>query len=241
MQRVMGAMRRAITDYGMIAQGDHIAVGVSGGKDSLALLVGLCRLREFCRIDYKLTALSIDPCFGGKHADYDAVAALCGQLGVPLTIRRTNLWDILFVQRKEPHPCSLCARMRRGMLHDMAREAGCNKIALGHHKDDAVATFLMNLLYEGRIGCFSPVSYLSRKELTMIRPLCLCRERDIIAAAKKAALPIMAKSCPVDGHTARQKTTDWLRTLEKGDYPGLGKRIFGAMQRGKISGWGGTK
>ena len=237
MQRIMGAMRRAITDYSMIEEGDHIAVGVSGGKDSLALLVGLARLSEFCSPKYNLTALSVDPCFGGKDADYSAVAALCAQLGVPLVIRRTDLWDILFVRREETHPCSLCARMRRGMLHNMAREAGCNKIALGHHKDDAVATFLMNLLYEGRVGCFQPVSYLSRKELTMIRPLCLCDERDIVSAAKKAQLPVMAKSCPVDGHTARQKTRDWLTSMEKSDYPGLGKRLFGALRRGHISKW----
>ena len=238
MQRVLGAMRRAIVDYGMIQEGDAVAVGVSGGKDSLALLTGLSRLREFGMPRYSLTALSVDPCFDGKQGDYSAITALCERLGIPHVIRRTNLWDILFVQRRESNPCSLCARMRRGMLHDMAREAGCNKIALGHHRDDAVETFLMNLFYEGRVGCFHPVSYLSRKDLTMIRPLCLCNERDIIAAVNREGLPIMGKSCPVDGATARQKTKDWLTSMEKGDYPGLGKRLFGAMRRGNISGWG---
>ena len=237
MQKILGAMRRAITDYNMIENGDAIAVGVSGGKDSLALLTGLARLREFCGLDYRLAALSVDPCFDGKPADYTAITELCREMGIPHIIQRSNLWEILFVTRKESNPCSLCARMRRGMLHNMAKEAGCNKIALGHHKDDAVETFMMNLFYEGRVGCFGPVSYLSRKELTMIRPLCLCDERDIISAVRRERLPVMGKTCPVDGVTSRQKTKEWLLQMEKGGYPGLTKRIFGAMRRGNISKW----
>ena len=230
-------MRRAIVDYDMIGDGDVIAIGISGGKDSLALLTGLARLREFCGVNYRLVALTVDPCFDGKEADFSAITALCSRYDVPHIIRRSNLWEILFVTRKEPNPCSLCARMRRGMLHDMAKEAGCNKIALGHHKDDAVETFVMNLFYEGRVGCFSPVSYLSRKGLTMIRPLCLCDERDIISAVRREGLPVMGKTCPVDGETSRQTTKQWLRLMEKGEYPGITKRMFGAMRRGKISGW----
>jgi len=237
MQKILGAMRRAITDYNMIEEGDAIALGISGGKDSLALLVGLARLREFYGAHYRLVALSVDPCFDGKPADYTAITALCEQLGVPHVIRRSNLWEILFVTREESNPCSLCARMRRGMLHNMAREAGCNKIALGHHRDDAVETFVMNLFYEGRVGCFSPVSYLSRKDITMIRPLCLCSERDIISAVRREELPVMGKTCPVDGATTRQKTKQWLIAMEKGDYPGITKRMFGAMRRGNISKW----
>ena len=237
MQKILGAMRRAIVDYKMIEEGDSIAIGISGGKDSLILLAGLARLREFLGVNYRLVALSVDPCFENKPADFSAITALCEGYGVPHIIRRSDLWEIVFVKREETSPCSLCARFRRGMLHDMAKAQGCNKIALGHHKDDAVETFVMNLFYEGRVGCFSPVSYLSRKDLQMIRPLCLCQERDIISAARKEGLPILAKSCPVDGATSRQKTKEWLLAMEKGDFPGLGKRLFGAMQRGEISGW----
>ncbi|MCL2580563.1 MAG: tRNA 2-thiocytidine biosynthesis TtcA family protein [Oscillospiraceae bacterium] len=237
MQRILGAMRRAIVDYKMVGDGDAIAVGISGGKDSLVLLTGLSKLREFIGIDYRLVGLSVDPCFHGKESDFTAVTALCERLGIQHIIRRSNLWEIVFVNHQETSPCSLCARIRRGMLHEMANEAGCNKIALGHHKDDAVETFIMNLFYEGRVGCFSPVSYLSRRDMEMIRPLCLCQERDIVSAARKEGLPIMAKSCPVDGETSRQKTKEWLAAMEKGEFPGLGKRLFGAMQRGSIDGW----
>jgi len=237
MQQILGAMRKAIVDYNMIQDGDGIAVGVSGGKDSLVLLSGLAQLRKFIGIDYRLVALTIDPCFHGRQTDYTAITGLCGRLGVPHVIRRSQLGDILLVERKEKSPCSLCARMRRGMLHDMAKEEGCNKIALGHHRDDAVETFLMNLVYEGRLGSFQPVSYLSRKDLTMIRPLCLATERDITACARREGLPVLAKNCPVDGATVRQETKEWLQEMERGKLPDLSKKIFGAMCRAHLSGW----
>lgn len=237
MQKILGYMRKAILDYGMIKEGDRVAVGVSGGKDSVALLVGLCRLREFVGIDYTVTAITVDPGFGGVETDYAAVGEICARYGVEHRIRRSELAHIIFEERKEKSPCSLCARMRRGMLHDMVRDAGCNKLALGHHRDDAVETFVMNLFHEGRVGCFQPVTYLSRKDLTMIRPLIFAPERDIASAVRRNSLPIVKSKCPVDGVTARQETKQWLKGMEKNGYPGLTKRLFGAIQRGHISGW----
>lgn len=237
MQDILGYMRKAITDYHMIKDGDKIAVGVSGGKDSVVLLSGLARLRRFLGIRYTLTAITLDPGFGGRQEDYSPIAALCGQYGVEYVVKRTGMGEIIFDIRQEKNPCSLCARMRRGALHDTAKEYGCNKIALGHHFDDAVETFFMNLLNEGRIGCFSPVSYLSRKDLTMIRPLVYASEREIRNAAAREHLPIVKSKCPVDGVTNRQKTKEWLAEMEK-EYPGLRKRVFGAMKRADVDGWG---
>jgi len=237
MEKILGAMRRAIEDYQMLQDRDSLAVGVSGGKDSVALLVGLCRLREFIGIDYRILAVTIDPCFDNVECDYSSIQTLCGQLGVPYLIRRSDLGDIIFHQRAEKNPCSLCARMRRGMLHDIAVENGCNKLALGHHRDDAVETFVMNLFYEGRIGCFQPVTYLSRKDITMVRPLIYLQEKDIVPGVRRCALPVVKSNCPVDKATAREDVKNWLRDMEKKGFPGLEKRIFGAIRRGKISGW----
>lgn len=237
MQKIMGLMRKAITEYDMLQAGDRVAVGVSGGKDSVALLVGMCRLREFIGISYDVLALTIDPVFDGVETDYAAITALCDRYGVRHEIRRSELGDIIFRRRKENNPCSLCARMRRGMLHDMAKDLGCNKLALGHHYDDAVETFVMNLFHEGRIGCFQPVTYLSRKDLTMFRPLILAREKDVLGAVRRQELPVVKSKCPVDGATAREDVKRWLRQMERGDYPGLTKRLFGAIRRSHIDGW----
>lgn len=237
MQKVLGYMRKAITDYNMIQDGDRVAVGVSGGKDSVALLVGLCRLRQFVGIDYTVCAITIDPVFGHTETDYSPITALCAEYGAEHHIRRSELGDIIFEQRKEKNPCSLCARMRRGMLHDMVKDLCCTKLALGHHYDDAVETFVMNLFHEGRVGCFQPVTYLSRKDLTMVRPLLLAPEKIIAGAVRRNNLPVVKSACPVDGVTTRETTKQWLRQMEKNGYPGLTKRIFGAIQRGHISGW----
>ncbi|MBC8570699.1 tRNA 2-thiocytidine biosynthesis TtcA family protein [Zongyangia hominis] len=236
MQKMMGYMRKAITDYQMLQDGDRVAVGVSGGKDSVVLLTGLCRLRRFIGIDYQVVAVTLDPMFGGVPADYSAIETLCGELEAPFVLKRTDIGPVVFDIRKEPNPCSLCARMRRGALHDAAKEYGCNKIALGHHYDDAVETFLLNLFHEGRLGCFSPVSYLSRKDLTMIRPMIYAPERDVASAARRCQLPIVKSQCPADTFTQRQWAKDYLNELEK-THPGLKKRLFGAMVRGHISGW----
>lgn len=237
MQKIMGEMRAAMERYEMVSSGDRIAVGVSGGKDSLALLRGMARLRDYYPQPFEVVALTADPCFGGAETDYGAVEALCRAWDVEYRIRRTNLGKIIFEDRKEENPCSLCARMRRGILHDMAKDAGCGKIALGHHFDDAVQTFLMNLLYGGKIGCFSPKSYLSRKDLYLIRPLVFCEEADIRRAVKKLALPVVKSGCPADGVTARQDTAELIAGLEK-SFPDLKQKVMGAMQRAHLDGWG---
>lgn len=170
-------MRKAIQEFDLIQDGDRIAVGVSGGKDSLVLLQGLAMLRRFIGIDYELVAITLDPQFGGEPGDFSEIAAMCKDLGVPYVVLPTDIGKIVFEIRQEASPCSLCARMRRGALHDAAVANGCNKIALGHHFNDAVETFVMNLFIEGRIGCFSPKSYLSRKKITLIRPLVFAPER----------------------------------------------------------------
>lgn len=236
MQKLLGYMRRAVTQYDMIHPGDRIAVGVSGGKDSVALLVGLARLRAFLGVDFDIVAITLDPGFHGVEQDYSPIRALCDELGVPYVVKQTHIGEVVFDLRQESNPCSLCARMRRGALHDVARDEHCNLVALGHHYNDAVETFMMNLFNEGRIGCFSPVTYLSRKDLTMIRPLCLAPEKDIASAVRRCALPVVKSKCPVDKTTNRQKTKDFLREMEQADR-GLTNRIFGAMVRGHISGW----
>ena len=236
MQILMSRMRAAMERYDMIAPGDRVAVGVSGGKDSLALLKGLAELRRFYPAPFEVVALTADPGFFGKEADYSAVQELCDELGVEYIIRRTELYKVIFETRKESNPCSLCARMRRGILHDMTKAAGCNKLALGHHMDDAAETFMMNLLAGGTIGSFRPVTYLSRKDLTVIRPMIFATEKEVAAAARRENLPVVKSPCPMDKTSERQKVKELIAALEK-DYPNLRGKITGAMQRGNITGW----
>ena len=234
-QKILSRVRAAVQEYQMIETGDKIAVGVSGGKDSLVLLCALHELIRFYPKSFAITALTVDPCFSGE-ADFSPLQAFCDELAVPLVIRRTNLNEVVFKSREEKNPCSLCAKMRRGILHDMAVEVGCNKIALGHHLDDAAETFYMNLFRGGRMECFSPVSYLSRKNLTLIRPMILTQEKEITKAANKLSLPVMRASCPVDGHTERQKMKVLLKTLEQ-DYEVLNVKTVDAMRKAGISRW----
>lgn len=236
MQKVMRYVRAAVDKYGMIEKGDKIAVGVSGGKDSLMLLWSLAQLKRFYPAAFDVTAITADPCFGGNETDYSAVTSLCEKLNVKYIIRRTQLGEIIFKERKEKNPCSLCARMRRGILHNMAKEAGCNKIALGHHYDDAVQTFLMNLIYGGRIGCFSPKTYLSRKDITLIRPLIFCTEKELASNARRLSLPVVKSLCPADGNTSRQSAADIISSLQKSE-PDIKAKIMGAMQRAGLDGW----
>ena len=240
MQDLMGHVRAAAEKYNLIEEGDRIAVGVSGGKDSMYLLYALSMMRRYYPKHYDIVALTADPCFNNTQTDYSEIEALCREWGVEYRIRRTDLGRIIFEDRKEENPCSLCARMRRGILHDMAKEAGCGKIALGHHFDDAVQTFLMNLFYGGKIGCFSPKSYLSRKDLYLIRPLVFCEEADIRRAVNRANLPVVKSGCPADGVTARQDTADLIAGLEK-QFPDLRHKVMGAMERADIDGWGGAE
>lgn len=237
MQKILGYMRRAITEFDLIQNGDKIAVGVSGGKDSLVMLRGLYLLKRFIGIDYDIAAVTLDPCFGGVPSDYTPVQQLCDEMGIEYILKRTAIGQIVFDIRNEEHPCSLCARMRRGALHDAAKEHGCNKVALGHNNDDAVETFFMNLFIEGRIGCFAPKSYLSRKDVTVIRPLVFAPEKDIRSAANRNALPVVKSACPVDGHTKREEMKQFIKEREKSD-KGFTDRIFGAMRRSGIDGWG---
>ncbi len=232
-QRILSFMRRAVDDYGMIKGGDRIAVGISGGKDSLTLLAGLAELRRFYPHPFTLAAITVDMGFPGS--DYSAIADFCQERSIEYRVEKTDIARIIFEERKEPNPCSLCARMRRGVLHGATKEMGCNKIALGHHFDDAVETFMLNLFFEGRLGCFSPVTYLSNRDLTMIRPLLYAKEKDVEYFARKNPLPIVASLCPEDKHTERENMKQLLRTLER-ENPGLRHRIFHAMCEGKIDG-----
>ncbi len=238
MQKMLGYMRKSIQEFDLIQDGDKIAVGVSGGKDSLVLLKGLVLLKRFIGIDYDVVAITLDPGFNKQWTDYTPIQNLCDELGIQYVVKRTQIGEIVFDVRKETHPCSLCAKMRRGALHDVAKEYGCNKIALGHHYDDAVETFVMNLFIEGRIGCFSPKSYLSIKDLWLIRPMALAPEKEVRRAAIKNELPIVKSKCPADGYTSRQKTKEFLKQKDMED-PGFTWRLFGAMRRGNVDGWGG--
>lgn len=238
MQRILGYMRKAIKEFDLIQSGDRVCVGVSGGKDSLALLVGLARLKEFIGIDFSVVGVTIDPGFGGECGDYSAVEELARKFGAEYHVVETQIGEIVFNIRKESNPCALCAHMRRGALQDAAVEFGCNKLALGHNMDDVVETFFMNLFNEGRIGCFSPVTYLETKDIYMIRPLVLAPEKEVRRAARRGELPVVKSRCPADGHTNRQKTKEFLAEMEHKDH-GFRERIFGALRRGDIDGWGG--
>lgn len=236
MQRLEGLMRKAIQEYKMIEPGDRICVGVSGGKDSVALTVGLAHLRCYMKIPFEVIAVSLDPQFSGKSTDYAPLAELFAKLEVPFEIRRSNIGAIVFDVRKEPNPCALCAKMRRGLLHDTAKELGCNKVALGHHLDDAIETFYMNLWGEGRLGCFSPVTYLSRKDLTMIRPMILATESDVRRAVKHEELPIVKSACPADGATRRQEMKEYVAAMCRKD-KAFRQKMLGAMQGADLDGW----
>ena len=234
MQKMMGLMRKCIDDYHMISPGDKIAVGVSGGKDSLTLLTILAALRSYYPAPFELAAITID--MGLDGMDFSPVERYCKNLRVGYFCKKTEIGPIIFDYRKEKNPCSMCAKMRRGALNDLMREQGYNKIALGHHYDDAVETFLMSLLFEGRIGCFEPVTYLDRADITLIRPLLYVPEYFVRSFAKRHELPIVHNPCPADGNTKRQEIKELLTSLEK-TMPGLRERIFGAMQRYPLDGW----
>ena len=237
MQRLEGLMRKAIQEYKMIEPGDRICVGVSGGKDSVALTVGLAHLRRYLNIPFEVVAVSLDPQFGGKATDYAPLEELFAKLEVPFEIRRSNIGAVVFDVRKEPNPCALCAKMRRGALHNALREHGITKIALGHHFDDAVETFFLSLFYEGRLSCFQPVTYLDRTGITQIRPLLYCGEGMLRNAAERNHLPVVFNPCPADGNTKRQEVKELIKSLDK-QYPGLKSRVFGAMQGLPLPAWG---
>ncbi len=234
-QKLMSQMRRCCEDYAMIQDGDHIAVGLSGGKDSLVMLAGLAEMRRFYPKPYTLEAITVS--LGIEGVDYGALEAYCASLGVRHTLIQTRLNELIFVVRKESNPCALCSKMRKGALNDAALELGCNKVALGHNRDDAVETFVMNQVYGGRIGCFLPVTYLSRKEITVIRPLLYVPEKMARRTAAALSLPIVENPCPANGTSSRAQIAALVRRLNS-EYPGYSNRIFGAMQRMPLEGWG---
>lgn len=234
LQRMLSLFRSCVDDYHMIETGDRIAVGVSGGKDSLTLLVLLAELKKFYPKSFTLEAFSVD--MGLPDMDFSPVEELCSRMEVPFHRIPTQIGPILFEYRKEKNPCSLCAKMRRGALGKAITEAGIRKIALGHHRDDAVETFLMSLIYEGRISCFEPVTYLDRTGVTQIRPMLYIPEKTVAHFAEALALPVVHNTCPADKHTKREETKDLVYELA-GRYPGLKDKLFGAMQRYPLHNW----
>lgn len=233
MQKMIGLVRRCLEDYNMIEAGDRIAVGVSGGKDSLALLVFLAELRKYNHNPFTLEAITIDM---GLGMDYSAVAELCRQLDVPYTVVETQIGPVIFDYRKEKNPCSMCSKMRRGALNQAILDRGLNKLALGHHFDDAVETFVMSLIYEGRISCFQPVTNLDRTGVIQIRPMLYLHEKSIDNFVSRAVLPVIENRCPVDKHTKREEIKELVYNLSQ-TYPDLKDRIFGAMQRLPLPEW----
>ena len=231
MQKLMGLVRRCVEDYKMISPGDKIAVGVSGGKDSLVLLKLLAGLRQY--MDFQLEAITIDM---GLGMDYSGIEDMCRELGVQYSIVKTEIAPIIFDYRKEKNPCSMCSKMRRGALNQALLDRGLNKLALGHHYDDAVETFMMNLLFEGRIGCFQPVTNLDRTGIIQIRPMLYIHEKTVDSFAQRMELPVVSNRCPVDKQTKREKIKKLVYDLSS-TYPDLKERIFGAMQRYPLAEW----
>lgn len=234
LQQVLSNVRRAVDDYHMIENGDKIAVGISGGKDSLTLLYALSNLRRFYPKSFELLAVTVD--MGFNNVNFDEIKALCTSLEVEYTIIKTEISQIIFDVRKESNPCSLCAKMRKGALNDTIKAMGCNKIAYAHHKDDVIETMLMSLIYEGRLHTFSPVTYLDRTGIMVIRPLIYMNEVDVIGFVNKYKIPVLKSPCPVDGHTKREYIKNLLRKINL-DNPGVKERMFTAIQNGNMEGW----
>lgn len=234
LQQVYSLTRKAIDDYHMIQPGDHIAVGISGGKDSLTLLYALQGLRRFYPHPFTLCAVTID--LGFDNLNLDRIKTLCDSLEVPYHIVKTDIGKIIFEDRRESNPCSLCAKMRKGALNDAMKENGCNKVAYAHHKDDVVETMMMSLVYEGRLHTFRPVTYLDRTDLTVIRPLIYMKEADVIGFVNQYEVPVVKSPCPADGHTKREYIKNLLREINR-ETPGVKERMFTAIQNGNLEGW----
>lgn len=234
LQKLLSYIRRAVDDYNMIEEGDKIAVGVSGGKDSLALVMAMKALQRFYPKHFELIAVSVS--LGYTGMDFTPVREFCERLGVEYHVVETDIGEIIFGERREKNPCSLCAKMRKGALHDKLEQLGCNKVALGHNRDDVIETLLMALLYEGRIYTFSPVTYLDRKKITSIRPMIYVPEKEIIGFAKAESLPVVKNKCPADGNTKREDMKKRISELKK-DFDHLDEKLLGAVQRSFIPGW----
>lgn len=234
LQQLLSFTRKAVDEYQMIEAGDKIAVGISGGKDSLTLLYALAGLRRFYPKPFDLIAITVD--LGYEKFHTEKIEALCQELDVPYHVVKTDIARILFEERKESNPCSLCAKMRKGALNEAVKKLVCNKVAYAHHKDDIVETMILSLIFEGRFHSFSPKSYLDRMDLTVIRPMMYVNEADVIGFQRKYELPVEKSRCPVDGLTKRQYAKDLIHQLEL-DHPGAKQRMFTAIINGNIEGW----
>ena len=234
LQQLLSYTRRAVDDYHMIEEGDKIAVGISGGKDSLALLYALSGLRRFYPKHFDLEAITVD--LGYDNFDLTDIKKLCDELNVNYTIVKTDIGHIIFEDRKEKNPCSLCSKMRKGAFNQKAKELGCNKLAYGHHRDDLVETMLLSLIFEGHFYSFSPMTYLDRMDITLIRPLLYVEEADIIGFQHKYNLPVSKKPCPADGVTKREYAKNLAKQLNR-DHPGAIDRMFSAIINGNLPNW----
>ena len=234
LQRLLSLTRQAVDDYALIDSGDKIAVGISGGKDSLTLLYALHGLKRFYPKEFELSAITVD--LGFENFDLSPVRSLCSELSVPFTVVPTDIGKILFETRKESNPCALCAKIRKGALNETAKQLGCNKIAYAHHRDDLIETMLLSLIYEGRFYAFSPKTFLDRTELTVIRPMIYVSEADVIGFKNRFSLPVCKNPCPVDGKTKREYVKQLTKQLNL-QAPGVKERLFHAITEGNIEGW----
>ena len=234
LQRLLSLTRQAVDAYQMIDTDDHIAIGLSGGKDSLTLLYALQGLRRFYPKRFELSAVTVD--LGYEKCDFSPVSELCRELEVPYHIVKTDIARLLFEERKESNPCSLCAKMRKGALNQAVKEMGCNKVAYAHHKDDIIETMLLSMLFEGRFYSFSPRTYLDRMDLTVIRPMMFVDESDVVGFQNKYDLPVVKSRCPIDGYTKRQYAKELVQQLNK-EHHGAKQRMFTAILNGNIKGW----
>lgn len=223
LQKLLSHTRKAISDYNMIDNNDNIAIGLSGGKDSLTLLFALAKLKNFYDKKFSLRAVMVD--LGFKNSNFNNIINLCKDLDIKLDIIKSDIYEIVFNIRKEKNPCSLCSKLRKGAFNEYIKDLGCNKLAYAHHKDDFIETFILSLFYEGRLNTFKPVTYLDRTNLYLIRPLIYINEKDIIGFSNRYNLPIFKNPCPADGYTKRQYAKDLLKNLSK-EVPGIKDRIF---------------
>ena len=234
MQKILGQMRKAVEEFHMIEEGDRIAVALSGGKDSITLLMALKNLQRFYPKKFELIAITVNP--GFEFFDTSILYDICKEIDVELVVAESHIKEIVFDIRKEKNPCSLCANLRRGILNTTAIEHNCNKIALGHNEDDVLETFLMNVLYTGNISTFAPVSYMDRSKMTLIRPLIYVSEKQTNSFIKRKEITIMPKACPIDGFSKREEIKQLLYNLSK-QIPHVRANMYGAIKRSKIKGW----
>lgn len=227
LQRLLSYTRKAVDDYQLIQPGDKIAIGISGGKDSLTLLYALHGLKRFYPNSFDIIAITVDLGFEGFHTQ--PIQELCDKLDVPYVVVKSEIAKIVFQERKEGNPCSLCAKMRKGALNDAIKAHGCNKVAYAHHKDDVIETMMLSMIYEGRYHTIMPDIYLDRMNLHVIRPLIYVNEADIIGFKNRMELPVQKSKCPADGFTKREYVKNLLKHLNQ-ENPGVKERMFTAIE-----------